>query len=156
MLCWTDPPPVVHGFTSARGSPDDGSARRLGGMHLRVEVRGPASAEVMWSAYADTSRWSGWAPQIRRIDPEGPLVEGMEGQVHGPWGTNAHFEVSLVDRAAGRWAWRVHAGPAHLGIHHEVADGVTAVEIQGPAPFVLAYAPVARLALERLARSTRD
>lgn len=125
-------------------------------MRLRLEARGPASAEVMWSAYADTSRWSAWAPQIRRVDPEGPLVEGMEGQVHGPWGANARFEVTLVDRAAGRWAWRVHAGPARFRIGHEVADGMTAVEIQGPAPFVLAYAPVARLALERLARSTQE
>ena len=47
-------------------------------------------------------------------------------------------------------------GPARLRIRHEVADGVNAVEIQGPAPIVLAYAPAARLALERLARSTQD
>jgi hypothetical protein len=41
-------------------------------------------------------------------------------------------------------------GPARLTIAHEVADGRTAVEIDGPAPLVIAYAPVARLALSRL------
>lgn len=106
----------------------------------------------MWSAYAHTSRWHTWAPQVRRVDPEGPLVPGMRGVVYGPARFRARFEVTSVDPHAGRWIWRVRAGPVQLTIEHEVADGLTAVVIDGPAPFVLAYAPLARLALRRLVR----
>jgi len=77
----------------------------------------------------------------------------MRGVVHGPLWSNARFEVTSVDASAGRWTWRVRAGPVRLTIDHEVADGVAAVAIDGPAPVVLAYAPMARLALERLVRS---
>ena len=125
-------------------------------MRKRVEARGPESADVMWAAYADTSQWARWAPQIRRIDPGGPLVEGMRGVVHGPVWSNARFEVTSVDRPTGRWTWRVRSGPVRLTIDHEVTDGMTAVEIDGSAPFVLAYAPVARVALERLVHPTQD
>jgi hypothetical protein len=121
-------------------------------MQRRVEARGPAGADAMWAAYADTSRWAAWAPQIRRVEPLGPLEEGMRGSVEGPLWARARFEVVSVDAAARRWTWRVWAGPARLTIDHEVADGVTAVVIEGPAPLVLAYAPVARLALLRLVR----
>jgi hypothetical protein len=58
--------------------------------------------------------------------------------------------VTAVDEADSRWTWRVRLGPAALMIDHEVADGWTAVVLDGPAPVVVAYAPVARLALSRL------
>jgi hypothetical protein len=105
----------------------------------------------MWAAYADTSRWASWAPQIRRVEPLGPLEEGLRGRVDGPFFARARFEVTRVDEAARRWSWSVAIGPAHLTIGHEVREGATAVVIEGPAPLVLAYAPVARLALTRLA-----
>jgi hypothetical protein len=38
---------------------------------------------------------------------------------------------------------------------HEVTDGRAALTIDGPAPAVLAYAPVARFALTRLVRVGR-
>ena len=104
----------------------------------------------MWAAYADTSRWATWAPQIHRVDPNGPLEEGMSGVVEGPIGARARFEVTFVDEAARRWTWKVWIGPAQLTIDHEVDDGLTAVEIAGPAPLVIAYAPLARMALTRL------
>jgi Polyketide cyclase / dehydrase and lipid transport len=104
----------------------------------------------MWGAYADTSRWASWAPQIRHVEPVGPIEEGMRGRVDGPFFARAKFEVTSVDEAARRWSWRVAIGPAHLTIGHEVSEGATAVVIEGPAPLVLAYAPVARLALSRL------
>jgi hypothetical protein len=119
-------------------------------MRTRVEVRGAARAATMWAAYADTSRWASWAPQIRRVEPLGSLEEGMRGLVEGPFSARARFEVTHVDEAARRWSWRVAIGPAHLGIDHEVGERVAAVEISGPAPLVIAYAPVARLALSRL------
>lgn len=123
-------------------------------MRRRIEERGSASADAMWAAYADTSRWAMWAPQIRRVEPQGPLEEGMRGVVEGPFWARARFEVTTIDEAARRWTWRVQVGPAHMTIDHEVADGVTAVVIEGAAPLVLAYAPIARLALVRLVRGT--
>jgi diadenosine tetraphosphatase ApaH/serine/threonine PP2A family protein phosphatase len=104
----------------------------------------------MWAAYADTSRWITWAPHIRRVDPLGSLEEGMRGVVRGPFGASARFEVTSVDAHEGRWTWKVRVGAARLTIDHEVADGRTSVDLDGPAPLVLAYAPVARRALERL------
>ena len=82
-------------------------------------------------------------------------MEGMRGVVEGPFGTSAGFEVTSVDEAKGRWAWRVRVGPARLTIAHEVADGMAAVEIGGATSLVMAYAPVARAALGRLVRMPR-
>lgn len=104
----------------------------------------------MWAAYVDTSRWASWAPQIRRVEPLGPIAVGSRGVVEGLLGVKVRFEVTRVDEAARRWSWRVRVGPAHMTIDHEVDDGATAVVIEGPAPLVIAYAPVARLALTRL------
>jgi hypothetical protein len=119
-------------------------------MRRRVEVVGPASAAAMWAAYADTSRWSTWAPHITRVEPRGPLVEGMRGVVHGPLWARATFDVARVDEEAGTWGWTVRVGPARLRIDHEVGDGRTAIVVDGAAPLVLAYEPVARIALRRL------
>ncbi len=104
----------------------------------------------MWAACADTSRWTAWAPQIRRVEPLGPIAVGVRGEVEGVMGVKVRFEVTRFDETMRRWTWRVRVGPAHMTIDHEVGDGVTAVVIEGPAPLVLAYAPVARLALTRL------
>jgi hypothetical protein len=119
-------------------------------MRMRLEATGPASGRTMWEAYADPSRWSSWAPQIRSVRPLERLRPGLRGEVHGLVGIRAHFEVTEVDETHGRWTWRVRFGPAALTIDHEVADGRTAVVVHGPAPAVIAYAPVARLALVRL------
>jgi hypothetical protein len=108
----------------------------------------------MWEAYADPDRWSEWAPQIRPVDAPGRLREGLEGTVTGLFGVRVRFRVTSVDAEAGRWAWEVRAGVMRLRIDHEVEDGRAAITIDGPAPAVLAYAPVARLALARLVSLT--
>ena len=108
----------------------------------------------MWAAYADTSRWSTWAPQIGRVYPIGPLEVGMRGVVDGPFAVRARFEVTRVDEVARRWSWSVRAGPARLTIDHAVMDGRTSVDIEGPGPLVQAYVPLARFSLTRLARVT--
>ena len=64
----------------------------------------------------------------------------------------APFRVLSVEPEAGRWSWEVRTGPVRLRIDHEVEDGRAAITIEGPGPAVLAYAPVARLALSRLVR----
>lgn len=122
-------------------------------MRTRVEAHGPADAGVMWSAYVDTSQWARWAPHIRRVEPEGTLVEGMRGVVYGPARSSAKFVVTFVDQRTRRWGWRVRSGAVRLTIDHEVTDGTATVTIDGPALFVSAYAPIARRALERLVRS---
>lgn len=106
----------------------------------------------MWRAYADPGLWKSWAPQIRRVHADGPLRPGMEGQVDGLLGLRARFRVTEVDESAGTWSWEVRVGPARLRIDHEVDEGSAAVDIVGSPVVVAGYAPVARLALERLVR----
>jgi hypothetical protein len=93
-----------------------------------------------------------WAPHIDRVEPLGPIRVGMRGVVHGPLWSRARFAITAVDEHVGTWAWTVRIGPARLTIAHEVGDGRTAIVIDGPAPLVLAYVPVARVALGRLVR----
>jgi hypothetical protein len=121
-------------------------------MEVRVEAAGTASRDTMWDAYADPSRWRSWAPQIRSVEPHEHIREGLEGTVTGLLGVRARFRVLAVERDAGRWSWEVRTGPVRLRIDHEVDDGRASITIEGPAPAVLAYAPVARLALSRLVR----
>ena len=37
-------------------------------MRVHVGVQGTATAAVAWERYADPDAWSGWSPQIRRVD----------------------------------------------------------------------------------------
>lgn len=76
--------------------------------------------------------------------------------VVGPLGARARFWVRDVDEAAGRWSWRVRGlGPfaVAITIEHHVADGFAALVINGAAPVVVAYEPIARLALARIVRA---
>jgi|ABSQ01.1.fsa_nt_gi hypothetical protein len=143
----------MHGFYRHLAFGSSWGRRYVRGVRTRIEVRGPAKATAMWAAYADTGRWSAWAPHIRRVVPRQALEEGMHGVVEGPFAVAARFEVTKVDQAAGRWTWKVRIGPGRLTIDHEVSDGVTSIEIDGAAPLVLAYAPLARLALNRLVKT---
>lgn len=141
----------------------------------RVTLRatGRASAELAWRRYADTRLWSTWSPQIRRVelDPEShdvshpgdarehgvhELRPGLTGRVIGPVGVTVRFEVDAVDSAAMTWSWRVHAGPVTLRLHHTVTNtsegSGTSLTIEGLAPVVLGYCPLAQLALHRLVR----
>jgi hypothetical protein len=62
-----------------------------------------------------------------------------------------------VDEAAGRWSWRVRGGlgpfAVAMTIEHHVADSFAALVIKGAAPVVVAYEPIARLALARIVRA---
>lgn len=126
-------------------------------MRICVEAHGPASRAEIWARYADPSRWPQWAPQIRAVRAEGPLHPGLKGVVVGPLGARARFWVRDVDEAAGRWSWRVRGGlgpfAVAMTIEHHVADGFAALVINGAAPVVVAYEPIARLALARIVRA---
>lgn len=126
---------------------------------VTLHARGPASPGIAWERYADPQRWSSWAPQIQRVEASTPrLAAGTTGTVHA--GLLARptvpvpFVVLDVDEAARRWSWRVRLGPLGLTLEHgvdaEAAGASTFLRVRGPAPLVLAYAPLARLALHRL------
>lgn len=128
-------------------------------MHLTTHVAGPAAPKHVWERYADTRLWSTWAPQIRSVEVEeagSPRIHvGMRGTVHALFGVSAHFEVTEVDEATLSWAWRVRLPLVTIRLEHTVeADPVsgtrTGLVVDGPGPVVMAYAPVARLALHRL------
>jgi len=117
---------------------------------VRVRARGGAGKYEIWARYRDPLRWPEWAPHIRRVRASGVLRPGLEGEVEGPFGLSARFEVIEVDEPNGRWTWIVRSGPVQIRVEHEVAEGMAGVVLTGPAPAVIAYAPVARRALRRL------
>lgn len=119
---------------------------------LRLVAHGRASRELIWERYADPARWHEWAPQIRSVQADGRLRPGLRGEVFGPPGVRARFEVETVDEAEGRWSWTATAGPARLRIEHEVGEGTAALVLHGSAIVIAAYAPIARLSLQRLVR----
>ena len=127
-------------------------------MNRRIAAVGPASPDVVWDRYIRPENWSGWSPQIRSVDsPDSPVRAGSRGRVHGPLGVVVDFEVLEVDLEKRCWEWRVTLpGDVRLTLGHAVeprGSGTrTTLDISGPAPIVLGYAPVAYVALTRLVR----
>ena len=118
---------------------------------------GPAKPSVVWERYMDTALWSTWAPQIRAVESSTPRLEvGTHGTVFGPLAVRVSFEVLAVDEATRTWSWHAWVGARSIGMHldHGVVDSVrgseTSLTVDALAPFVLGYAPVAKLALGRL------
>lgn len=130
-------------------------------MRLRLHATGSASAAEAWRQYVHPALWKDWSPQIRRVDCVDERIRaGSTGRVHGAGGVQANFTVTSVDDERRRWSWRV-GGPlgVQLGLRHavqEVPEGCrTELEVDGFAPVVLGYAPLALLALRRLVRPAR-
>lgn len=126
-------------------------------MRRGVSATGELDPHAVWERYAELSEWKGWSPQIRWVDASGDrLASGLTGTVHGLLGVTADFEVLSVDEALRTWSWRARSGPVELLLHHAVlaheGGSQATLEINGPAPAVLAYAPVAEVALRRLVR----
>jgi hypothetical protein len=125
---------------------------------LTLHATGPLAPAEAWERYAEPARWPTWAPQILGVQvPEPRLRAGLEGRVRGPLGLVLPFVVESVDEAARRWAWTVSAGPVRLHLLHWVSGGpdggsTTGLRIRGPLPLVVAYAPLAQLAINRLVR----
>ena len=124
-----------------------------------VDVTGPGTAapELVWSRYADLAQWSQWSPQVHGVESSASRIAcGVTGSVVGPLGLRVAFVIDEVDESRRSWAWRVHFGPVHLRLTHSVetqeVGASTALVIDGPAAYVVGYAPLARLALTRLVR----
>jgi hypothetical protein len=125
---------------------------------LTLHATGPEAPAEVWERYAVPARWREWAPQITGVDlPTGRLAAGARGRVLGPLGLALPFVVDSVDEATRRWSWTVSVGPVRLRLLHWVAEGpdggsTTGLRMDGPAPLVVGYAPLARLAIGRLVR----
>ena len=145
---------------------------------MTVRANGPAAPAAVWDRYVRPQRWSEWSPQIRSVDYPGEIIAaGGTGMLHGPCGVSVRFEIDEVDHDVRRWSWRVKVAGIAMSLGHSVApaesesesesDGSatsattqaadgggtkTTLVIEGPAPIVLGYAPIARIALERLVR----
>lgn len=120
-----------------------------------MRVSGAASVATVWRRYAQTSAWSTWAPQIRSVEAEAELREGMRGYVVPVLGPRVAFVVEAVDNRSHSWRWRVRVGPVRIRLWHTVRactrTGTEAeLHIEGAALIVMAYAPLARCALLRL------
>lgn len=128
-----------------------------------VVVCGPRAADDVWDRYVRPRCWPRWAPQIRSVDyPGETLHPGTTGVVHGPAGLRARFQIIAVDPAVPlrSWTWSVSAAGLHLTLRHTVepfrTGTRTGLTVEGPAPVVLAYLPIARAALRRLVDDASD
>jgi hypothetical protein len=126
---------------------------------VTLRARGNADPATAWERYVDPALWSSWAPQIQRVTTSTErLVAGTTGTVRAGLLRRptlpVSFEVLAVDEALHEWEWRAHVGPIVLRLEHGVSpdgDGAaTWLRVHGVLPLVLAYAPLARIALGRL------
>ena len=124
-------------------------------IEVPVRVTGPAPAAQAWQRYEDIAEWKRWAPQITEVRADGDRLRvGLSGEVVGPLGVTAPFEVLEVDPVLMRWRWTVRFGPMRFCLEHAVSPlphgCATTLRVRGFAPAVLAYAPLATVALSRL------
>ncbi|MDG6106755.1 SRPBCC family protein [Dactylosporangium aurantiacum] len=126
-------------------------------LRREVSVRGPRDADDVWDRYVRPRRWPEWSPQIRSVRyPGETLRPGAAGVVRGPGGLPVRFRILDVaaDGPVRGWSWSVSAGGVRLHLEHTVqavpGGSRTGLTVRGPAPAVLLYLPLARLALRRL------
>ncbi len=128
-----------------------------------ITVSGPQSPDEVWDRYVRPARWSEWSPQISGVDyPLERLAPGATGRVRAPLGVPVPFRVlDVTDDGPGHrsWRWRAGAFGVHVELEHVVEPApsgpggtLTRLVLVGPAPVVVPYLPVARLALRRLVR----
>ena len=124
-----------------------------------MRVTGSAPAALVWRRYADLDEWTGWAPNICALHASPRLLAaGLTGEVAGPLGVRAPFQILHVDADRRQWSWRVRFAGLEFTLHHGVeelpAGSATTLTVRGFAPAVLASWPLARWALRRLVRSS--
>jgi hypothetical protein len=122
-----------------------------------LEARGRAPVDEAWRRYAEIQLWPTWAPQISRVQASSEhLALGVRGTVYVLGLLPFPFTITSCRPEDRTWSWLVRIGPVELALTHAVEhDGTgscTTLDIEGPALVVFAYAPVARIALDRLVR----
>lgn len=123
-----------------------------------LSARGRAAPELVWERYAQIALWPTWSPQIRRVTADAARIGlGVRGLVGVPAGLQLPFTVTAADADARTWSWVVGLGPASMTLNHEVhplgRGSATVLLMEGPDPVLLAYAPLAWIALRRLVSS---
>jgi hypothetical protein len=126
-------------------------------LRRHLTVRGPRPTADVWDSYMRPQRWPHWSPQIRSVDyPTETLQPGGVGVVHGPAGVRARFRVIAIDAGGPvrSWTWSVGVGGLRFVLRHTVegvsGGTVAGLTVEGFAPAVLGYLPIAWLALRRL------
>ena len=124
-------------------------------MRTTITATGRTDPATVWRRYEQLALWSSWSPQVHEVIAARPsIAPGLNGLVVGPFGVRMPFEVLAVDAEAMEWSWHVRLGLVHATLDHVVrpAPGGCQAEvvIDGPAPVVVAYRPLAALALRRL------
>lgn len=124
-------------------------------MRTTITATGRADPATVWRRYEQLALWSAWSPQVQEVIAATPrIAPGLNGLVVGPLGVRVPFEVLAVDAEAMEWSWHVRFGLVHATLDHVVrpAPGGTETEvvIDGPALVVIAYRPLAAIALARL------
>lgn len=121
---------------------------------MALSANGAACPDTVWQRYASVEQWASWSPQIKALHCEGRrLSPGLSGTVESAVGVHAAFVVDAVDHDRRTWTWRVHLGRIRIRLHHEVRPGrgtTPSLTMDGPQLVLVAYAPLARLAMHRL------
>ncbi len=126
-------------------------------MRATLQSTGHAPASEVWERYMEPAQWKIWAPQITGVDYGGErLTAETTGRVLGPLGVPIEFRVHSIDERSWTWAWSAWFQNQAIGI--DLTHGVVSrpsgtrawLTVDGPAPLVLPYLPVAKFALHRL------
>jgi hypothetical protein len=121
----------------------------------RLHARGSADPALAWRRYVEIDAWRTWSPHILRVDADaGRIAVGVSGRVHVVGGLRVPFTITEVDAARRTWSWIARLGPVRLTLHHGVRPhprgSATDLGMEGPDAVLIAYAPLAWLALRRL------
>jgi hypothetical protein len=139
-----------------RLGPGGSAARRRRGIAThRLSAAGAADPALAWRRYVEIGAWPGWSPHIVGVDADADrIAPGVSGRVHVLGGLRVPFTVTAVDAQERTWSWVVRLGPVPLTLDHAVSThrrgSSTMLTMEGPAPVVLGYVPLAWVALRRL------
>ena len=132
-----------------------GRVEEAGMAARRLAARGRAAPELAWERYDRIALWTTWSPQILGVDADAERISpGVTGTVRALGGVPVPFTITEVDRPGWTWTWVAQLGPVSMTLTHrvraEARGSATGLLLEGPDPVLLAYAPLAWVALRRL------